>query len=80
MKGILSKLLPFKGQEVRVVSGNRASIVTFHERCEARLERLQAKLKRAKERGQPLGEIKAGIKRYEAQKQMLEIALNMDEE
>lgn len=80
MKSFLSKLLPSKTQEVRIVSGNRASIVTFHERCEARLERLYTKLERAKERKQPLAAIKASIKKYEAQKQMLEIALNMDDE
>lgn len=80
MKNILAKFFPFKGQEVRVISGNRASIVTFHERCEARLERLQAKLNRAKERREPVKEIKASIKKYEIQLQILELALNLDEE
>jgi len=79
MQSIANKL-GIQGQEVRVISGNRASTVTFHKRCEGRLERLYAKLERAKERGQPVKEIKASIKRYEVQLQILELALNLDDE
>jgi len=83
MGQMLSKLaakVGIVGQPVSIVIGDRLAIGHALDRSYARLERLEAKLVRAKERKQPLGEVKFSIKRYQKQIKMFETILNIEDE
>lgn len=83
MKDILSKLagkLGVVGQEVSITIGNRAEINNVLKRSYRRLDRLEAKLERAKERRQPIKDIKRAIKKYHVQIKMIETILDIQDE